>query len=48
MPKVKCSDSARLCGFVKEFGEKYFTADRIILFCKLPEVKVTAKKRFTV
>jgi hypothetical protein len=35
-------------GFVKEFGEKYFTADGIILFCKLCEVKVTAEKRFTV
>jgi hypothetical protein len=48
MPKVKCSDSVRLRGFVKEFGEKYFTADGIILFCKLCEVKVTAEKRFTV
>jgi hypothetical protein len=48
MPKVKCSDSVRLCGFVKEFGEKYFTTEGIILFCKLCEVKVTAEKRFTV
>jgi hypothetical protein len=48
MPKVKCSDSVRLRGFVKEFGEKYFTTDGIILFCKLCEVKVTAEKRFTV
>jgi len=40
MPKVKFSDSVRLCGFVKEFGEKYFTTDRIVLFCKLCEVKV--------
>jgi hypothetical protein len=38
----------RLRGFVKEFGEKYFTTDGIILFCKLCEVKVTAEKRFTV
>jgi hypothetical protein len=37
-----------LRGFVKEFGEKYFTTDGIILFCKLCEVKVTAEKRFTV
>jgi hypothetical protein len=43
MPKVKCSDSVRLGGFVKEFGEKYFTTDGIILFCKLCEVKVTAR-----
>jgi hypothetical protein len=48
MPKVKCSDSVRLRGFVKEFGEKYFTTDGIILFCKLCELKVTAEKRFTV
>jgi hypothetical protein len=48
MPKVKCSDSVRLRDFVKEFGEKYFTTDGIILFCKLCEMKVTAEKRFTV
>jgi len=34
MSKVKCSDSVRLCGFVEEFGEKYFTTDWKILFCK--------------
>jgi hypothetical protein len=48
MPKLKCSDIVRLRGFVKEFGEKYFTTDEIILFCKLCEVKVTAEKHFTV
>ena len=48
MPKVKCSDNVRLRGFVKEFGEKYFTTDGIILFCKLREVKVMAEKLFTV
>jgi hypothetical protein len=48
MPKVKCSDSVRLRGFVTEFGEKYFNTDGIISFCKLCEVKVTAEKRFTV
>jgi hypothetical protein len=48
MPKVKCSDSVRLHSFVKEFGEKYYTADGIILFCKLCEVKVTVEKCFTV
>ena len=48
MPKLKCSDSVRLRGFVKEFDEKCFTADVIILFCKLCKVKVTADKRFTV
>jgi hypothetical protein len=48
MPKAKCSDSVGLRGFVKEFGEKYFTTDGVILFCKLCEVKVRAEKRFTV
>jgi hypothetical protein len=48
MPKVKCSDSVRLRGFVKEFGEKYFTTDGTILFCKLCELKVTTEQRFTV
>jgi hypothetical protein len=37
----------RLSDFVKEFGEKYFTTDGVVLFCKLREVKVTAEKRFT-
>ena len=48
MPKVKCFDSAKLRGFVKEFGEKYFSTDGIILFYKLRAVKVTVEKRFTV
>src|SRR5215469_3217291 len=48
MPKVKYFDSAKLRGFVKQFGEKYFSTDGIGLFCKLCEVKVTAGKRFTV
>ena len=47
MLKVKCSDGVRLRGFVKEFGEIYFTTDGMILFCKLCAVKVTAEKRFT-
>jgi hypothetical protein len=38
----------RLHGFVKEFGEKYFTTDGIILFRKLCEVEAMAEKRFTV
>jgi hypothetical protein len=45
MPKVKCSDTVRLSGFVKVFGEKYFTIDGVVLFGKLYEVKVTAEKR---
>lgn len=48
MPKVKCSNSVKLRGFIKEFGDKYFSTDGEILFCKMCEVKVTADKRFTV
>jgi hypothetical protein len=33
MPKVKCSSSAKLHGFIKEFGEKYFGA---LPICDLP------------
>ena len=47
MLKVKCSSSANLRGFIKEFGDKYFSTDGEILFCKMCEVKVTAHKRFT-
>jgi hypothetical protein len=31
-----------------EFGEKYFTTEGVVLFCKLCEVKVMAEKRFAV
>jgi hypothetical protein len=48
MPKLKCSDIVRLRGFGKEFGEKYFTTDEIILSSTLCDVKVTAEKRFIV
>lgn len=48
MPKAKCSDSVKLRGFVREFGEKLFSTDGKILFCKLCEVKVSAEKRFNV
>jgi hypothetical protein len=48
MPKVKCSESAKLRGFVKDFGEEYFSSDGRILFYKLCAVKVTAGKRFNV
>jgi hypothetical protein len=44
MPKVKCSSSVKLHGFIKEFGDKYFRTDGEILFCKMCEVKVTADK----
>jgi uncharacterized protein YqfB (UPF0267 family) len=46
MPKAKCCDSSRLIGFVQEFGEKYFSTDGKILFCKVCEISVTAAKRF--
>jgi hypothetical protein len=46
MSKLKCSEIVRLRGFGKEFGEKYFTADEIILSCTLCDVKVTAEKLF--
>jgi hypothetical protein len=42
------SESAKLRGFDKDFGEEYFSSDGRILFCKLCEVKVTAGKRFNV
>jgi hypothetical protein len=44
MPKVKCSESAKLRVSVKDFGEEYFSSDGRILFCNLCEVKVTAGK----
>jgi hypothetical protein len=48
MPKGKCSDSSSLIGFVQEFGEKYFSTDGKILFCKVCEISVMAEKRFCV
>jgi hypothetical protein len=48
MPKLKCSDIVRLRSFGKEFGEKYFTTDEIILSCTFSDVKVTAEKPFIV
>ncbi|PNF14507.1 hypothetical protein B7P43_G15639 [Cryptotermes secundus] len=44
MPKVKCSNSMKLRGFIKEFGDKYFSTDGE----KMCVVKITADKRFTV
>jgi hypothetical protein len=46
MLKVKLSDIARLRGFVQEFGEKYFSTDGKILFCKVCEISDMAAKRF--
>jgi hypothetical protein len=42
------SDIVILRGFGKEFGEKYFTTDQIIISCALCDVKVTAEKRSVV
>jgi hypothetical protein len=50
MPKVStCSSrSAKLRSFVQEFGEKVFSTDGEIFYCKLCDVKFTAEKLFTV
>ena len=48
MPKAKCTSSFRLIAFVQEFGEKYFSTDGKILFCKVCEISVMAVKRFCV
>jgi hypothetical protein len=48
MPKAKCFDSSSLIGFVQEFGEKCFSTDGKILFCKACEISVMAAKRFCV
>ena len=48
MPKTNGSISEKLRAFVREFGDKHFSTDGTILFCKLCEVKVEFKKRFHV
>jgi len=48
MPKLSVMIVRDCTILLKEFGEKYFTTDGIILFCKLCEVKVMAEKSFTV
>jgi hypothetical protein len=48
MPKAKCSDISSLICFVQDFGEKYFSTDGKILFCKVCEIGVMAAKRFCV
>lgn len=48
MPKTNSSISEKLRVFVREFGDKHFSTDGNILFCKLCEVEVEAKKRFNV
>lgn len=48
MPKVKSSVREKLRCYIREFGEKIFSTDGVILYCQLCEVKVTAEKRFTV
>ncbi|KAL4121093.1 hypothetical protein QTP88_013667 [Uroleucon formosanum] len=47
MPKVNCSTASRLRAFVQEFGHNIFSTDGLVLFCKICNVKVTAKKQFT-
>jgi hypothetical protein len=48
MPKAKLTESARLRGFVQEFGEKYFSIYGKVLFCKVCEISFMAAKRFCV
>jgi hypothetical protein len=48
MPKVKFSYSAKLRGFVQEFGEQHLSTDGKIQFCKLCAVRVKVGKRFSV
>jgi hypothetical protein len=38
MVKVKCSDIAKLRGFVQDFHEQHFSTNRKILFCKLCDI----------
>lgn len=48
MPKVKQSMAHKLNNFVSRYGEKVFSTDGNILFCKLCEVRVAAEKKFTI
>ena len=38
----------KLKSLVREFGEKCFTADDKVLFCKICEAKVSHQKRFSI
>lgn len=48
MPKEKQSKVSRLRGFISECGVAEFSADGIILFCKVCELKVEYERRSSV
>ena len=48
MPKVKPGKSSHLRQIVSEFGDEVFSADGIVLFCKMCETNISAERRFTV
>jgi len=48
MLKVKKFDVCCLQAYVSEFGEKIFSTNGSILYCKICNVKVAAEKKFTV
>lgn len=48
MPRPKPKVYDRLNAFVKELSKTIFSTDKSILYCKLCDIKISAKKRFTV
>lgn len=48
MPKVKTSNPSRVKSYIFEYGENIFSSDGNILFCKICDVIVKYKKRFTI
>lgn len=45
---LNVKSSCRVNKYVLEFGENTFSFDGITLFCKICDIKVNSKKRFTV
>ena len=48
MPKIRPSKALHLRQFVSECGEKIFSTNGEILFCKVCEIRISADKQFTV
>lgn len=48
MPKVKESSVSKLKNYVSQYGEKVFSTDGVILYCKICDVRVGAEKKFSV
>jgi len=46
MPKVKCSNAARLHKFILEFDEDVFSTDGLVILCKICGVKIASEKNF--